>query len=934
MPQVTSERDKTHLTAFASSFRILEARNHNLFGGDDVVRLFGLLSVFALISDNRAFVADYGRSIFSGAMVKLETAVEAASWRRASAAASRVPSSFYTDILGAPRTFLYFNNPPATAPSTLASASNLRSSADSDLLFKSSPPSTPSPLPSDQQSPKRYTYTHLPPFIAHQLAVIWAADRRLPTPESRKRWALARDVDPVRVHNWWYRRKKVAKGLGVVIPEGNYELGMGDPAKEKERWEKEREEALLRIERLRQEREEQAKREREEKEARDRQERAAREEEERKEREEAEATEAQARLRAQGKENLKGGKKKTRAPTEDAADSPARKRVKTVQRKDSTMIMRRDSAASARKASLRPPKIATSLRSTHSRTAAAASATATTAPPTKSKVAPPQPRPHMRLTRRNRPEEWQEWVDGDGRSKDEAEDEDALIAEPPAPIECEQENCDDLAASGIVLNPELPALDDDLVPPTCTGFTTNDMSRPVSRDRPHFVCAVCAEPAPPNLLDFDPLLDYAGFSSLGDIDCDTLLSNTDSGMLLADTDPDAFLGEAVLDASLILLNEMLDDPTHCDEITPPGDIVTIADRSLAHANAYGTDTAHNSWSAFDTRSACISLRQSWISGPTISYDLTDADFSAPAFAMNALPLTRLDEAYPPNHAYIHFDGVAYTRDGFRVAPLLAVVDHYASCSPIPMDVSSPASIFSFVSSDPCRLDPATVYPSSPASSRSSSPSSSCRSSPAASRSSSPTPSRLIRPTAIASPVARSAIPSSKSARARILTEFTNTASSMANAPADSSPQSTAPLDFGTVKLHPNLKKSSSSIVSRPLPPAHPSLFSGSLPKCRSLPIRAPLRTIEIIDAVIESPRAMVEPLRDIQAPRPTRPYRGVRRLEAQAMDYQGVSTATPSTLSSTVLSLSSSQAPTTSSSLAPRMSWLLDAAVQALTASR
>ncbi|KAL1731547.1 hypothetical protein EV714DRAFT_271577 [Schizophyllum commune] len=814
--------------------------------------------------------------------------------------ASRTPSPFYTDIIGPPGMFHYHNHPPVPAPSTPSSTSNLRSSTNSDLLFTSSPTSTPPPLPSEHKSPKRYTYTHLPPFIAHQLAKIWTADRRLPTPESRKRWALARDVDPVRVHNWWYRRKKVAKGLGVVIPEGNYELSVGDPVGEKERWEREREEALSRIERERQERQEKDERERVEKEARD--------EEERKQREEAvamEKREENLRLRAFGKENWRGGKRKARAPTEDAEDSPAQKRTKAVQckdsvassRKESMVNTRRDSAASARKASLRPPKSTTSLRLTQSRTAP--STTSTTVTSTKSKIAPLQPRPHMRLTRRNRPKEWQEWADDDGCAKEEVEDEDVPTAELPTPGEGEREGCDDLAASDVVFHPELPALDDDPVLPTCAGFTTDDMSQRASNDRMPFLCAVCAEPAPSIPVDSNPLLDHTGFdSSLGDIDCDTLLNNTDSGTLLADIDSDALLGEAVLDASLALFNKMLDNPTLYDEIIPPEERINMTDALLTRANDSGVCSAPKSRSAYNPRSTCIPSRQSWISGPTISYDLTDSDFATPAFVMDVLPHARLNESYPHDRAYIHLDGDAYTRDGFRVAPLLEVVDRYASCFPIPKDEPSSASIFSFVSSDPCKLDPATVYPSSPASSRSSSPSDSCGSSPVASRSSSPASPRPASRTSVDSPTARPTVRASDAiARPRNLADITNVACAGSNSLTSSVALSTAPLDFGLVKLHPNLKKSSSSIVSRALPSAHPSLSSGPLPKCRSLPTRAPLRTIQIIDVAVNSgpSRTVVEPLRDIQAPRPTHPYGGVRRLEVQAMDYQGAPTRTTST---------------------------------------
>lgn len=70
-----------------------------------------------------------------------------------------------------------------------------------------------------------------PLAIVHfdELSVIWENDRRIPSPASRRAWAVARNLNPVNVHSWWYRRKAVAKKLRFRIPKGTYELEVGTP---------------------------------------------------------------------------------------------------------------------------------------------------------------------------------------------------------------------------------------------------------------------------------------------------------------------------------------------------------------------------------------------------------------------------------------------------------------------------------------------------------------------------------------------------------------------------------------------------------------------------------------------------------------------------------------------------------------------------------
>ncbi|KAF8879137.1 hypothetical protein BD779DRAFT_1803450 [Infundibulicybe gibba] len=93
--------------------------------------------------------------------------------------------------------------------------------SDSETLL-AAPTSAPSAL-----SKKTYDPIHILHF--DELAAIWAADRRIPTPESRRAWALARNLNPVNVNSWWYRRKTVARKGKIRIPKDTYELEVGSP---------------------------------------------------------------------------------------------------------------------------------------------------------------------------------------------------------------------------------------------------------------------------------------------------------------------------------------------------------------------------------------------------------------------------------------------------------------------------------------------------------------------------------------------------------------------------------------------------------------------------------------------------------------------------------------------------------------------------------
>ncbi|KAJ6620769.1 hypothetical protein B0H10DRAFT_1791300, partial [Mycena sp. CBHHK59/15] len=62
-----------------------------------------------------------------------------------------------------------------------------------------------------------------------ELNALWPADPRIPSVSSRRAWALARSVTPRYVHEWWSRRRPVAKKLRMVIPDDAYELSVGTP---------------------------------------------------------------------------------------------------------------------------------------------------------------------------------------------------------------------------------------------------------------------------------------------------------------------------------------------------------------------------------------------------------------------------------------------------------------------------------------------------------------------------------------------------------------------------------------------------------------------------------------------------------------------------------------------------------------------------------
>ena len=74
------------------------------------------------------------------------------------------------------------------------------------------------------------TPTHQAPSTFHfqELAQIWEGDRRSSTAASRRSWCLARNMSPATINNWWYGRKAVAKKAKITIPQGTYDLPIGN----------------------------------------------------------------------------------------------------------------------------------------------------------------------------------------------------------------------------------------------------------------------------------------------------------------------------------------------------------------------------------------------------------------------------------------------------------------------------------------------------------------------------------------------------------------------------------------------------------------------------------------------------------------------------------------------------------------------------------
>lgn len=81
----------------------------------------------------------------------------------------------------------------------------------------------------DYQSVTKPSYDPIAPAHFAELSNIWENNRRIPTIASRVAWSLARNLNPINVNSWWYRRKVVAKKFKIKIPDDSYELDVGTP---------------------------------------------------------------------------------------------------------------------------------------------------------------------------------------------------------------------------------------------------------------------------------------------------------------------------------------------------------------------------------------------------------------------------------------------------------------------------------------------------------------------------------------------------------------------------------------------------------------------------------------------------------------------------------------------------------------------------------
>ncbi|KAG6884489.1 hypothetical protein C0993_010620 [Termitomyces sp. T159_Od127] len=73
------------------------------------------------------------------------------------------------------------------------------------------------------------TLRPLPLANLDELFKIWDSDKRIPTVESRREWAAARNVAPQDVHRFFSRQKALAKKARRGLPKGTYTLSVGIP---------------------------------------------------------------------------------------------------------------------------------------------------------------------------------------------------------------------------------------------------------------------------------------------------------------------------------------------------------------------------------------------------------------------------------------------------------------------------------------------------------------------------------------------------------------------------------------------------------------------------------------------------------------------------------------------------------------------------------
>lgn len=125
------------------------------------------------------------------------------------------------DVLSPPEhVFTLRSSSHLQLPTALVSSSVRQGTKSSDSLNTNS-------VPISSDSPP--LLKSLLPHHRAQLRSAWAISPRVPTVESRRVWAKARNLRPLAVHSWFGARKGRAKVHNQPIAEGTYELAVGNP---------------------------------------------------------------------------------------------------------------------------------------------------------------------------------------------------------------------------------------------------------------------------------------------------------------------------------------------------------------------------------------------------------------------------------------------------------------------------------------------------------------------------------------------------------------------------------------------------------------------------------------------------------------------------------------------------------------------------------
>jgi len=69
----------------------------------------------------------------------------------------------------------------------------------------------------------------IPQVNIDELEAIWQTDKRLPTLQSRRRWCMARNLDPQALHRWYSRKRYAARRIHEDLPPDSdlYDLEVG-----------------------------------------------------------------------------------------------------------------------------------------------------------------------------------------------------------------------------------------------------------------------------------------------------------------------------------------------------------------------------------------------------------------------------------------------------------------------------------------------------------------------------------------------------------------------------------------------------------------------------------------------------------------------------------------------------------------------------------